>query len=160
MYELRDMQNSSVFREEALQGKRCVYCGGNTELVDDTEVYSKSYGTKIYLCRDCDAYVGCHIGTTKAKGTVANKELRRKRILAHQAFDKIAKTDLIHTIYPKKIPVRNRREKAYFWLAQELGIDFADCHIGMMDEEQCEKVRTISLNAISKNNDDDKRTGK
>lgn len=38
----------------------CPYCGERAEFVDSAEVYhGQSYGL-IYLCRPCDAYVGCH----------------------------------------------------------------------------------------------------
>ena len=35
----------------------CDYCGRETEYVDSKVIYGKSYG-KIYLCRNCMAYVG------------------------------------------------------------------------------------------------------
>ena len=37
----------------------CDYCGRETEYVDSKVIYGKSYG-KIYLCRNCMAYVGVH----------------------------------------------------------------------------------------------------
>ena len=42
----------------------CDYCGRETEYVDSKVIYGKSYG-KIYLCRNCMAYVGVHKGTDK-----------------------------------------------------------------------------------------------
>ncbi len=41
-----------------LSGQVCPYCGKKTELINSAEVYAgKSYGW-MYICRDCDAYVG------------------------------------------------------------------------------------------------------
>ena len=54
----------------------CDYCGRETEYVDSKVIYGKSYG-KIYLCRNCMAYVGVHKGTDKPLGRLANAELRR-----------------------------------------------------------------------------------
>jgi len=59
-----------------LLGWSCPYCGAPTKLVDDTEIYGRSYGTSCYVCKPCGAWVGCHKGTDKALGRIANKELR------------------------------------------------------------------------------------
>lgn len=56
----------------------CDYCGRETEYVDSKVIYGKSYG-KIYLCRNCMAYVGVHKGTDKPLGRLANAELLRKK---------------------------------------------------------------------------------
>jgi hypothetical protein len=37
----------------------CPYCNQESQFVDSSVIYGKSYGM-IYLCSDCDAYVGCH----------------------------------------------------------------------------------------------------
>ena len=72
---------------------RCPYCGGTAILRDASFVYGeKSYGGKVYVCSNyprCDAYVGVHPGTRIPKGTLADQELRKKRMLAHQIFDQI-----------------------------------------------------------------------
>lgn len=53
----------------------CPYCGELAELIDSKEIYSRSYG-KAWICRTCDAYVGCHKGTHKptSKETAKPKE--------------------------------------------------------------------------------------
>lgn len=70
---------------------RCPYCGGTAILRDASYVYgNKSKGGKAYVCSHypaCNSYVGVHKGTTMPKGTLANKELRQKRIRAHRIFD-------------------------------------------------------------------------
>ena len=65
---------------------RCPYCGSTAILKDASYVYgSKSKGGKVYVCSrypECNSYVGVHPGTNIAKGTLADKQLRFKRIQA------------------------------------------------------------------------------
>ena len=93
-------------------------------------VYGRNYGM-IYLCRQCDAYVGVHRGTDKPLGRLANKELRYWKMAAHEAFDPIWQG-------------RNmRRNEAYKWLAGCMGLKPKETHIGMFDVSQCKKVIKI-----------------
>ena len=125
--------------EDILIGKICPYCGKESVYVDSSVIYGRSYGM-IYLCKDCDAYVGVHKGTDKALGRLANRELRTAKKAAHYYFDKIARTDLINTIYPEYIPKMSNRGKAYKWLSESLNIPHEHCHIGMMDIADCMRV--------------------
>lgn len=68
----------------------CPYCKRTAVLVDSEIIYRRSYGM-IWTCDNCDAYVGCHKGTIKPLGTLANFALRWKRILTHQMFDALWK---------------------------------------------------------------------
>lgn len=110
----------------------CDYCHSLTEFVDSSEVYGTSYGM-IYLCRPCNAYVGTHKGTDKPLGRLANAELRRWKINAHNAFDPLWK-------YGK---FRGRRNTAYAWLAEQMGLPVEKTHIGMFDVPQCRQVVEI-----------------
>ena len=83
---------------------------------------------------NCDAYVGCHRTTNKPLGRLANKELRVAKSAAHAAFD---------PIWQQNTEDRNRRRHGYLWLAKELEIEYALCHIGMMDVETCRQVVKI-----------------
>jgi hypothetical protein len=76
--------------------------------------------------------------------------IRRCKKNAHYFFDRIAKTDLIHKIYPVEMKELNGRKKAYHWLALQMGISLELCHIGMMDEAQCKAVIEISQFALNK----------
>lgn len=113
----------------------CPYCGKRAEFVDSAVVYhGRSYGM-IYLCRPCDAYVGCH-GNGKGdspKGRLANAELRRWKIAAHDAFDPLWKYG----------PFRGRRNSAYAWLAEQMGLPKEKTHIGMFDVAECQQVIQI-----------------
>lgn len=86
------------------------------------------YEKPFYLCAPCDAYVGCHPGTINPLGRLANAELRRAKKAAHAAFD------------PKWREGGMKRQQAYKWLSEQLGITREECHIGMMDVDLCRRV--------------------
>ena len=88
----------------------CDYCGREAEFVDSKIIYGKSYG-KIYLCRNCMAYVGVHKGTDKPLGRLANAELRNWKKAAHAAFDPLWKYGRF----------RGHRNAAYGWVPPEMG---------------------------------------
>ena len=119
----------------------CHYCFRKPELVGGDTIYPHRpdlYEKKFYLCRPCDAYVGCHPGTTEPLGRLANAELRKAKQAAHAAFD------------PKWKGGDMKRKEAYAWLATQLGIDFNDCHIGMFDVETCRRVVDAANFAMTK----------
>lgn len=107
----------------------CPYCKKEAELVDSSAIYSKSYGL-IYLCKPCDAYVGVHFGTVNPLGTLANKETREARKVAHRAFD---------NIWQRKLMTRH---KAYKELAKRMGKQAV--HIGEADVYQCALITAIA----------------
>jgi hypothetical protein len=111
----------------------CPYCGRQAKFVDSKVVYGRSYGM-IYLCKDCDAYVGVHKGTDKPLGRLADKELRYWKMAAHDAFDPLWKT--------KKM----KRNQAYKWLAERMRLSPEETHIGMFDIAKCKKVIKICKN--------------
>lgn len=115
-----------------LRGWSCPYCGAPTELVDDTEIYGRTFGTRCYVCRPCGAWVGCHKGTDRALGRIANKELRELKRQAHEAFDPIWEKGFL----PQKA--------AYMVLSAAFGLPPDQTHIGMFDEEMCMKVTRLS----------------
>ena len=111
---------------------RCPYCGGTAVLRDASFVYGeKSYGGKVYVCSNypkCDAYVGVHPGTRIPKGTLANQELRKKRMLAHQIFDQIWLRGILS------------RPDAYHWMADKFCLSDEQAHIGMFGNYMCDQV--------------------
>ena len=60
----------------------CRYCGGIIRLVPAADVYGSSterlgmQNEYLYQCQNCNARVGCHKGTTRPLGDVANEILR------------------------------------------------------------------------------------
>jgi hypothetical protein len=110
---------------------KCPYCGAKANLVEGSAIYGPGYQYSAglyWICRPCEAYVGCHKGTKDPMGSMAKPELRRMRMKAHAAFDVIWKTK------------RMKRKDAYAMLAHDLGIPFHSCHIAYFDEEQCRKT--------------------
>ena len=57
----------------------CRYCGGIIRLVPAADVYGSSterlgmQSEYLYQCQNCNARVGCHKGTTRPLGDVANR---------------------------------------------------------------------------------------
>lgn len=110
----------------------CPYCKKESVLTDSIVIYGKSYGW-IYLCKPCNAYVGCHRGGSGKQplGRLANAELRAWKNKAHNSFDPIWKSGMMN------------RSRAYSWLADKMGLPKKKCHIGMFGIEQCQKVVRI-----------------
>lgn len=112
----------------------CEYCGGTAKCVDSELIYGKSYGPS-WVCVNypqCDAYVGCHPGTKRPLGRLANYQLRDAKKRAHAAFDQLWRSGKLNRSY------------AYQLLAEALGIPAKECHIGMMDVELCLRVIEVS----------------
>lgn len=116
----------------------CPYCQKPAQQVSGDIVYPHRPDLKerkFYLCRPCNAYVGCH-KNGEPLGTLANEQLRAARMRTHEVFDALWKNG-----GPMK------RTEAYAWLAEILGIKAQSCHIAMFDEAMCMKtiqvVRTL-----------------
>ena len=112
----------------------CTYCEGKPELVTGKEIYPYIKGLhskSFWKCPWCEAYVGCYPDSTIPLGSVADKELRRKRSETHRVFDAIWKDGDF------------TRSEAYIWLSGQLGIPRKECHIGMMDSFTCERVLVL-----------------
>lgn len=113
----------------------CPYCGKWSVLVTGETIYPHRpdlHNRRFYLCAPCNAYVGCHPGTDKALGTLADAALRVARSRAHSAFDPLWRN-----------APGNRgkaRRESYKQLAAMMGIEYKDCHIAQFDIEQCRRV--------------------
>jgi hypothetical protein len=107
----------------------CPYCHKQAQFFASSKrfYHGRNYGP-LWACTDCNAWVGCHKGTTKPLGRLADAELRQAKVLAHAAFDPVWGKD------------RTRRRAAYSWLAEKLGIPREECHIGMFDVPTCQRV--------------------
>lgn len=119
----------------------CPYCNLDAHLVSGDTIYPHRpdlHHLHFWHCAPCGAYVGCHRGTERPLGGLANVELRLAKQQAHAAFDPLWKfhtwTDGYQTM---------TRDAAYEWLADQLGMSRADCHVGMFDVEQCQRVVEI-----------------
>lgn len=112
---------------------RCPYCGNDAEWVDNAVIYGKRYGKSymMWLCRKCWAYVGCHENTKQPLGTLANADLRKKRMEVHDFIDELWMSG------------RYSRRYVYQQLSDAFG---ESIHIGESDEKRCDEIiRTAEL---------------
>lgn len=121
----------------------CPYCSGEARLTDGSEIYPHRrdlWAKSFYRCQPCNAYVGCHPGTTTPLGTVANAETRRWRNRAHEVFDPLWRSKTVS------------RSEAYAWLREKLNLSVDECHIAMFTPDQCraviEAVKVFDVAAI------------
>lgn len=113
----------------------CRYCGSVIRLVPAENIYGMKsakrlglIGEYIYQCQNCSARVGCHKGTTRPLGNVANEALRLKRIETHHIFDAYWKSQHM------------TRTGAYRWLSQHMRLPAKQTHIGGFEMDQCQQV--------------------
>lgn len=111
---------------------KCPYCGEEPRWCSNEVVYGRKIGNShmIYLCRPCDAYVGCHQNTRKPLGTLANKELRLWRRRAHAAIDPLWRAQ-------KGREKGKMRKKIYRALEEHFG---REVHIGESDIDLCRDI--------------------
>ena len=112
----------------------CPYCGSPAlcrpaSMVHGSSTFEK--GRYLYVCSrwpECDAYVAAHKKDKSPMGTLANGNLRHKRILAHHAL--------------RELQNSRHMEKwaAYLWLQGKLGLNERQTHIGLFSEEMCDRV--------------------
>ena len=107
---------------------KCPYCHAGASLRPASVVYGcnrRSQGKFLYLCDRwpaCDAYVSAHDRTHQPMGTLANGDLRHKRILAHRALEHLQQ-------------VRHMEKwEAYIWLQAKLGLSDRQAHIGQFSD--------------------------
>ena len=106
----------------------CNYCGQPAEIVSGREIYPQRRDLWLkwfWNCKPCGARVGCHPGTKRPLGRLANAELRAAKQAAHAAFDPLWKSGDM------------TRSEAYRWLGGMMGI--AEPHIGEFTVQQCER---------------------
>lgn len=131
----------------------CPYCGGTAYLKHKSEFLPQEKldnppkrapkSEYLYVCKnypECDSFVWTHPNTKIPYGNLANAELRRKRIFAHDCISSIVKLRMMS------------RNTVYRWLSSCLGYRRKYTHISQMNDVMCEKVIDITLNAV-KNND-------
>lgn len=118
--------------------KICRYCGGVIRCVPGQKVYGDAAASRLklrnewfYQCQNCNARVGCHKGSKRPLGNVANEVLRLKRMETHQVFDACWKHH------------RMTRTAAYKWLSGKMGLPEEKTHIGGFEMDQCQQVIDI-----------------
>lgn len=106
---------------------KCPYCDKEAIWTENKAIYGKNYGKSYmcWLCKDCDAYVGCHNNSRRPKGTIANAATRKWRVKAHACID------------PSWKDGNYRRSHVYAKLHDFFG---HDVHIGESDIEMCKSI--------------------
>jgi hypothetical protein len=115
----------------------CVECGGLGQIVSGAVARPNrtDLRSRLFLKCQCGAFVTCHAGTAISMGRPAGPITRHLRHKAHQALDARWKREGASSLATSKA-----RNKAYAWLARQLGLRFNDCHIGRFDAETCQRV--------------------
>lgn len=105
----------------------CPYCQKEAVWTENKAIYGRNYGMSYmcYLCKPCNAYVGCHENSRRPLGTMANAELREWRKKTHAILDPIWKN--------KKMS----RGQVYTMLQDHFG---KEIHVGASDVEQCKAI--------------------
>lgn len=119
-------------KKKKLHPPRCPYCGNHAVLQSASLVYGEKATAKhLYVCSQypvCNSYVGVHEQTLEPLGTLANPNLRHKRIQAHRLFDRIWKSGIM------------TRDGAYQWLRFSFGLTGTYAHIGEFSDYYCEQL--------------------
>lgn len=112
---------------------RCPYCGSLASKRHASFVYGKDAkpDTFLYVCDrypKCNSYVAAHKNSGLPMGTLANEKLRKKRISAHKALDRIWNKGFM------------TKEQVYIWLQSKLNMSAKEMHIGNFDEYYCNQI--------------------
>ncbi len=99
----------------------CPECGA--PMILRNSQYGKFYGcTKFPVCR---ATHGAHKDTGEPLGIPGDAETKKLRMEAHELFDKLWITKLM------------KRQDAYRWLQNAMGMTKDEAHIARFDKQQC-----------------------
>lgn len=113
---------------------KCPYCGSQAYLQPAKVVYgdrTRDPAAKVYVCARypaCDSYVSAYRATLLPMGTLANRPLRRKRIMAHDALDRLCAAGYM------------TKTEAYHWLQVQMGLPESEAHIAKFSELRCQQV--------------------
>ena len=122
----------------------CPYCGSLATLRPASVIHGLSdisAGTYLYVCRrwpTCDAYVTVDRCTKQPLGTLANGDLRHKRILAH------------HALHSVQTQLGMSRDQSYRWLQTQMGLPGDQVHIAKCGDYRCEQIIHICENATAR----------
>ena len=112
---------------------KCPICGAHATLRPTAYVYGDADKTAgfLYVCDRyprCDSYVGAHRKTLAPMGTLADGNLRHKRILAHKSFDRLWRSWLM------------TKWQAYKWMQAKFGLNSEQAHIAKFSAYMCDQL--------------------
>lgn len=137
----------------------CAHCGGPAGIVSGAAIYPGRQdlaALRFWRCSPCGAWVGCHRtgNGRKPLGRPANAELRRARGILHERMVDPLWRGAIETCgyepedaRARAIITRTARRRVYEFLADRLGIPFAETHVAMFDVEQC-RAAWVALRGV------------
>lgn len=109
----------------------CQYCQNPAVLVGGVVIYPHRpdlAAKRFWYCSGCQAWVGCHRGTDRRLGHLADANDRALKSGAHFNFDKLWRDGHM------------TRKAAYNWLADQMDMKRGTCHIGWMKTAELKKV--------------------
>lgn len=119
----------------------CVECDKyiTAKLVTGAMIYEDSPKVardKFWMCNSCKNYVGCHKNANKNKlkplGVIANKDLRKIRMMIHEIIDPIWREE------------KMKRGEVYAIISNELGYKYHTGELNSIDE--ADRVLRIAQN--------------
>lgn len=110
----------------------CPLCKGNVIYGDMRSFGLKPYQSgKCYICSTCGAFVGTHQKQPMdALGMLGHGDVRKLRAICHEEFDR----------HWMSTSAKNR---LYYKLSLDMGIDYEQCHFGYMNKENLLKALNI-----------------
>ena len=123
---------------------RCPYCRAKATLHPSSYVFGDAAlsDNLLYVCDRypaCDSYVGAHRRTKLPMGTLADGDLRHKRIEAHKSFGWLWESGLM------------TKAQAYKWMQAKLGIRGEQAHIAKFNHYMCDQLIRICEQAKQNN---------
>lgn len=110
----------------------CPVCESKAFLRPASVVYGPhASDTALYVCGRfpaCDSYVAAHRRSLLPMGTLADGALRKRRVEAHKALDKLWQSGLMS------------RKEAYRLLQLSMGLPEDEAHIAKFSMERCQQV--------------------
>lgn len=112
----------------------CPYCGRQAVLRPATYVYGERNldpENYLYVCGGypaCDSYIGVHKKSLRPMGTLADGNLRHKRIEAHRALNEVINAGVM------------TKHGLYIWLQNRLCLSETEMHIGKFSYFRCEET--------------------
>lgn len=124
-------------KKNAKKNTYCPYCGSIAILRRADEIYQvqpKDKDRMLLVCKnypECDSYIRVD-KNGNPRGVMANKELRKLRLIAHEYFDEIFKNNIL------------TRSDAYKLLSDKLRIPLSETHMSYFNEYRCKIVIEVA----------------
>lgn len=109
--------------------KSCPLCGYDVILLDRTADDRGQWWSVKYRCLGCEAYVGTHPHSVYPLGTLADADLRKRRMAVHRAIDYLWKD------------CDWERNKVYALMSRLMSTQ--DFHVGHLSKAECSQALKV-----------------